>query len=260
MVLKTAPVITDTKTLRAPLAFKDPAKGEFSAIFSTFDVVDLTGDIILASAVEQGVQLPVLWAHDHFSPPVAVGVTRHAENKALIDGHFILDSQAGRDAHAAAVAMQKTQEMSWAFKVLEVEFVERDGKQLRIIKKTQPFEVSFVLRGAAGPGRTGIVAIKDHGLTFSAEAEAALDAVHAIAARAASLAEMRATDGRGLGAAAVAHLGDLQVALKDAEAKVAALTTAEPRAGWRDDVRQLHTRFLRAEAALRGVPAAGVKP
>ena len=49
------------KTLSAPLTLKDGDIGEFEAVFSTFDVVDLDGDIVKRSAITEGQKIPLLW-------------------------------------------------------------------------------------------------------------------------------------------------------------------------------------------------------
>lgn len=181
------------KTLRSPIELKaEGSDFDFEAVFSTFDVVDLDGDIVKSSAIESGIELPVLWAHRHSDMPVAVGTVSTDSQKAIIRGKFI-DSQAGRDARATVKATQGVQELSWAFSVKESSEEVQDGKTVRVIEKTVPHEVSFVLRGAAGPGRTEVISAK--GLSFVDESEAALSALSDFVERAKSLSDTRSEKG-----------------------------------------------------------------
>lgn len=149
----------DRKVLTAPIEVKQTGDGVgfFSAAFTTFGIVDHDGDIVEASAIEDGITLPVMWAHRHMDMPVAIGTVRKTERQGLIEGPFI-DSQMGRDAHATLLATKEVQEMSWAFEVTEAHEGSRDGATVRIITGTKPIEASFVLRGS-NP-ETGILAIK----------------------------------------------------------------------------------------------------
>ena len=64
----------DEKVLQVPLELKkadSESEGDFSAIVSTFGVLDKDEDIVESSALPSGTKLAGLWAHDSFSMPVA---------------------------------------------------------------------------------------------------------------------------------------------------------------------------------------------
>lgn len=197
------------------LDLKAANDGTFSAVFSKFGILDHDRDIVEASAVPTGIELPVLWSHSFREMPVAMGTVRHEGDAAVIDGRFI-DSTAGRDAHATVKATKAVQELSWGFRVLESHMETRDGEDVRIITRTDPLEVSFVLIGS-NP-ETRVLAVKSATSTFASESDAALAAVDGVLARARSLAELRAKDGRKLGDTARAHLADLRAKLGEIDA------------------------------------------
>jgi len=160
----------DEKVLQVPLELKkadSESEGDFSAIVSTFGVLDKDEDIVESSALPVGTKLAGLWAHDSFSMPVALGVIKHAtidgKSRGVIDGRFITESSKGRDAHETVKALVDSgigQELSWGFRVTKQEIVNaEDGKSsVRRIIKTDPREFSFVLRGAGE--ETGMLAVK----------------------------------------------------------------------------------------------------
>ena len=157
------------KVLQVPISLKaDPsAEGDFSAIVSTFGVLDKDEDIVEATALPEGTKLAGLWAHDSFTLPVALGVVRHAtidgKSRGVIDGRFITESTRGKDAHETVKALVDSgigQELSWGFRVTKQEIVQaEDGKgTVRRIIESNPREFSFVLRGAGE--ETGMLAVK----------------------------------------------------------------------------------------------------
>lgn len=149
----------DTKTLRAPLSLKDGDTGELSAVFSTFNVVDSDGDVVLPSAFTPGQAVPMVWSHQ-WDQPIGKGVVRVEPDRAIFDGHFFLDTTAGRDAYLTVRNMGALQEYSWGFQVLDMEPGTFDGQPVRFIKRTDLFEVSPVLVGANRD--TFTLALKGH--------------------------------------------------------------------------------------------------
>ncbi|WP_206700431.1 hypothetical protein, partial [Actinomadura sp. RB99] len=83
----------DTKSLRVEV--KDADKGEVTAVFSTFDVVDSDRDVTKAGAFEDGAEV-VISAYGHTSwsglLPVGKGVIRTTKTEALLEGSFFLDT------------------------------------------------------------------------------------------------------------------------------------------------------------------------
>lgn len=201
--------------------------GEFELAFSPIDVVDLDGDIVRRSAIPDGIKLPLLQGHMQHERAVGVGTVSHNATHAVLKGSFI-DSTAGRDAHATVKATADIQELSWGFSIVEANSIAMEGKNVREIVKTRPHEVSLVLRGAAGPGKTGVIAVKtaDEALKFATEGEAVLAAVLAFKGRADALAALRAGEDRNLSGTAKTSLLTMATTLEEMLPSLKALTEA----------------------------------
>lgn len=138
---------------------KDPAQGTISAVFSTFNVIDSDGDVVQPGAIPDGAEVPIVIAHDWQQLPVGKGVISVNRKQAVLNGQFFMETQAGREAFLTVKAMGKAQQYSWGFEVTQSDFGEFDGKQVRFIKQTRPFEISPVIVGS-NPN-TGTISIKD---------------------------------------------------------------------------------------------------
>lgn len=156
----------ERKTLALSI-IESEVPGAVSACFSTFNVVDKDGDIVLASAFQPAQPVPLTWAHD-WAQPVGKGVIRVDADRAVFDGAFFLETQAGLEAYKTVKAMGSLQEYSFGFSVIDSSYETRDGKPVRVIKQAKVYEVSPVLVGAGENTRT--LAIK----TASAESKAAI--------------------------------------------------------------------------------------
>lgn len=247
----------ELKSLTVPASLPDGAPdGSLEAVFSTFDIVDSDGDIVAASAFTDGQAVPLTWAHD-WTQPVGKGVIRVLPDRAVFAGQFFLDTAAGREAYQTVKNMGDLQEYSWGFRVLDSDYAERDGQDVRVITKAEVYEVSPVLVGANR--QTGTLALKrlltdghESGLTFADEADAVLAAARRFAERAAALAATRAKDGRMLSAANVdrlqSHAGALHQVANDLMDLCAA---AAPKAA---TVPRETVEALRIYSRMNGVP------
>ena len=199
------------KQFTSPLTLKDDDSGTFEAVFSTFDVVDLDGDIVRRSAIKDGQSVPILWAHDAYSMPVATGEIHTTETQAIIRGKFI-DSSVGKDALATVRATKAMQELSWGFHITESkDITAEEGEGVREITGTSPLEVSFVLRGAAGPGNTGVLSVKGQTTLVEQIGHTSVN-LRATIDRAKAVARMRHDEGKTLGVKSANALAEL---LKD---------------------------------------------
>ncbi len=136
---------------------KSDGVGSLVATFSTFGVVDYDGDVVLASAIPDGLET-VLGAYNHASHigtalPVGKGVMRNDGSKAQIVATFFdtPDAQAHRET---IKGLGRLAEFSYAFKVLEQSTDFNDLKQYgpnarRIISAVDVVEVCAVIRGAS---------------------------------------------------------------------------------------------------------------
>lgn len=136
-----------TKTVTAAAELKADSEGSISAVFSTFDVVDSQGDIVVREAFTDGQPVPMVWSHD-WSRPIGKGTVRTDPKRAIFDGQFFLETTDGLDAYRTVKSMGALQEFSWGFKILDAAEEVRDGVPIRVITKAEVFEVSPVLVGA----------------------------------------------------------------------------------------------------------------
>lgn len=153
----------ERKEYHGEAEIKDPTLGLISAVFSTFNIKDADGDVVKSGAIPE-TDVLMVWGHDWQSLPIGKGTIRADRKRAIFDGQFNLQTQAGRDAFETIRFNGKSQQYSWGFEILDAEFGEftgEDGKaeQVRFIKNTRPFEVSPVLIGS-NP-KTETLAIKD---------------------------------------------------------------------------------------------------
>ena len=185
----------NTKALRAPLSLKaDGEPGQVTAVFSTFDVVDSDNDIVLATALTHGQQVPMTWAH-RWDVPVGKGTILVQDKQALFDGGFFLETDAGLEAYKTVKAMGTLQEWSWGFRVVDAAYEQRDAQFVRLIKRAEVFEVSPVLVGAGvGTYTLGIKGFEHSALAD--QVDTVLAAVADLASRYKALAALRAKEGR----------------------------------------------------------------
>lgn len=145
----------NTKSLRVEV--KDAAKGQVSAVFSTFDVIDSDGDLTVREAIEDGAPVRIS-AYGHKSwegaMPVGKGVIRVAGDEAILEGQFFMNTQAGRDTFEVVKEMGDLQEWSYGFDILDAEPATVDGRTVRRLKRVEIHEVSPVLLGAGVNTRT----------------------------------------------------------------------------------------------------------
>lgn len=211
------------KTSTLPITLKAGDVGEFEAVFSTFDVVDLDGDIVRRSAITDGQKIPLLWGHDSYKFPVATGVIHTTDTQAIVRGKFI-DSSVGRDAHATVKATQELQELSWGFQITKANDIVKDGETTREILETDQFEASFVLRGAAGAGRTGVLGVKT---TLADQIGSASKAVREALDRAKDVTRLRFEDGKTLGVESAKALAELEKDLSEVRELVEGLANQQ---------------------------------
>jgi phage head maturation protease len=210
--------------------FKAAEKGEGSAVIAQLNVIDLDGDVTIPGAFgKQDVNL--LPAHDRMAPRLGKGVLTEEDNLAIASFKFNLDEDAktAREWYSALkfdmANGEPLQEWSYGFKVVDSEFGEFQGQQVRFLKTLEVHEISPVLRGA-GLG-TGTLAIKSEKMTFKEQTEKAimsLDDVVAFIERSKSLADLKAKDGKSLSADKVEVLKSfeslLEKALNDSKAVI----------------------------------------
>lgn len=136
---------------------KDATKGQVTAVFSTFDVIDKDGDVTPPDAFTDGEQVRIS-AYNHASwggvLPVGKGTIRATKAGAILEGQFFMDMQLGRDTFEVVKQMGDLQEWSYGYDVLKESFGDFDGKRVRFLEKLKVNEVSPVMLGAGENTRT----------------------------------------------------------------------------------------------------------
>lgn len=177
---------------------KDATKGEVSAVFSTFNVVDKDGDLTLPDAIKDGMEV-VISAYGHQSHygalPVGKGVIRTTKTEAILDGQFFMNTTHGRDTFEVVKELGAAQEWSYSLHNVTSKTEERDGQVVNVLENIGLIkEVSPVLIGAGVNTRTLVA----KGLKFSEEGDAVVAAVKSYLERASEVMVLRAAKGRGL--------------------------------------------------------------
>lgn len=221
----------ETKHITTTAEFKaDGPTGSLRAVISTFDVVDMDGDIVEATAFTDGQAVPLVWAHD-WSRPIGKGSIRVEAKRAVFDGQLFLDTADGLNAYNTIKGMAELQEYSWGFRILEAEPVTMQGNQARRITKAEVFEASPVLVGAAGRGRTRTLSLKGEGLDYEEHVRLTLSAVQELVERTRSVRDQWTTKrGRPISEARRVRMAAVRDGLRSHAEEVDAmlLETADP--------------------------------
>lgn len=177
--LSGSPTLLDTaiRGSKSPRSFTlkaagdDAKEGDVEAVFSVFNEIDSDGDVVLAKAFTDGQEVAMAW-HHQWPEIIGKGVVRVETDRAVFDGKFFLDTDAGRNAYNTVKAMGSLQEWSFGYEVTEIEDIEIDGMKARGFAAMNLFEVSPVLKGAnsntstlsvkSDKGSEGSGAIKAH--------------------------------------------------------------------------------------------------
>jgi hypothetical protein len=138
------------------LKITDPDKGEVEAVFSTFNVIDHDGDVLLPGAFEDGAKVRIS-AYGHRSwwgeLPVGRGTIRAEKDRAVLEGQFFLSTEGGKETFEVIKQMEELQEWSYSLDDVETALVSELPEDLqganRAIRKVRVYEVSPVLAGAS---------------------------------------------------------------------------------------------------------------
>jgi len=152
------------KIFRPTIEFKeDDEKGSFRAIFSTFNVIDLDGDVTLPGAFTAGQKVRIAyWGHRWSDLPVGRGVVGADDEKAWVDGKFFMDTQMGLETYKTVKNLAELQEWSYGFDIDESESGQFEDQDVRFLKKLVVHEISPVMLGAGiGTMTTSIKGAKE---------------------------------------------------------------------------------------------------
>ena len=234
----------NTKSLTS-VQIKDADQGIVEAVFSTFDVIDLDGDVTRKGAFTEGAPV-VISAYGHRSHdgelPVGKGTIHEVDNQAIMRGQFFLDTVAGVDTFRTVKALSESglQEWSYSLQNVQAERGEFDGKQVRFINSVVVKEVSPVLIGAGIQTRT--LGVKNADLKFSEHATAVMADVDALIARASEVVALRAEKGKSISEASADLLRQIDGGL--ARLKALLDTPHEDTPTFDDEIAQQYLRFV----------------
>lgn len=233
------------------LTVKAADKGEVSAVFSTFGVIDHDGDITLPGAIKDGTEV-VISSYGHESHwgalPVGKGVIRTTEAEAILEGQFFLDTTHGRDTFGTVKGLGPLQEWSYSLQDVSSRSGEVDGQQVRYLESIGKIkEVSPVLMGAGVGTRT--LATKAQGLSLHDQIVEATDVVDEVVASAERVVALRAEKGKSLSAVNVEGLDGLLASADRLKALLDTLAAPAAEDITPDELaalKQIHTDLLRS--------------
>jgi hypothetical protein len=136
---------------------KNADRGEFTAVFATFNVVDKDGDVTVPGAFTDGEEVIVsAYGHESWSGALPVGKARirTTGTEAIAEGKFFLDTTHGRDTFQTVKELGGIGQWSYGFDVVESDRGNFNGKQVRYLRRMKVHEVSPVLIGAGVNTRT----------------------------------------------------------------------------------------------------------
>lgn len=251
-----APSGAERKTFApAPAQLKLGVAGEVVVAFAQIGVVDRDNDLTEPGAFPTKSVPMSAYGHSSWMGelPTGKGDIREEGGWALFSGAFFMETDQGRNTHQTVKDMGPLQEWSYGYLPTDYEFVERDGKTVRILKKVDVFEISPVLIGAGiGTHTRGIkTAALGAGLPFAEHLALGLEQVKAITTRSKDRADFRAKDGRTLSKADRDRLGELATELESAFSEIRGfLDESDPE---RSAASAHHVEALLEEARFLGV-------
>lgn len=214
----------ETKHLTTVAELKDQGDeaGYLEAVISTFNVVDSDNDIVEPTAFTAGQEVPLVWDHD-WSTPIGKGTISVTNDHAVFRGRLWLDTFDGEQAYRKIKNAGALQEYSWGFRILDADFAERDGKEVRVIKRTEVFEASPTLVGANR--QTGTLSIK-HDSPLPEQEDEIKALLATIIRRHTARINVRAKEGRVLSTANRERLSTFLAALRQGGDEIEALLAA----------------------------------
>jgi hypothetical protein len=144
------------KVFHAPIVLKaDGVEGEFTAEFATLNVIDHDRDVTRPGAFHDGQETLIEpWNHNYGELPVGKGVIHEKDNKAVVEGKFFLDTQAGLDHYRVVKALGPLQEWSYTFEVEKASFGQFEDQDVQFLEGLDVWGVAPVTRGAGIDTRT----------------------------------------------------------------------------------------------------------
>ena len=143
-----------------PLELKEISEeGHFNGYGSVFDVVDSWDDVIVKGAFKNSIEKKkpiMLWQHDSAEPIGVYESVREDDVGLWLEGKLLLDVEKGREAYVF-LKNRIVSGLSIGFIPLAWEMEKRNGKQVRVVKDVDLWEVSLVTFPANDKARIGDV-------------------------------------------------------------------------------------------------------
>lgn len=153
------------KTFRAPLQLKaegegGEGRGEFTAVFSTFNVIDHHGDVTVPGAFKEQAVVVEPWNHG-WTLPAGKGILKSDDEKAWVEGEFFMETEVGREHYETVKGLGEMGEWSYTFDIEEAGHGNFEGQQVQFLRKLDVVGVGPVTRGAGIDTRTVTVKKKN---------------------------------------------------------------------------------------------------
>lgn len=225
---------------------KSAEKGEVSAVFSTFNVIDKDGDVTEPGAFKDGQEVLIsAYGHTSWSGalPVGKGTIRQTKDEAIFEGQFFLNTTAGRDTFEVVKELGAKGEWSYGYDVEEFSFGKHDDQDVRFLKSLDVHEVSPVLLGAGVNTRTlGTKSLHDQIAEATGVVTAAIESAERVVA-------LRAEKGKQLSHVNAESLGGLYAGMDRLKALLDAMTDEEEsgEATSMEDIEAMAAQYRRAE-------------
>lgn len=243
--------MSERKALNLQLKADD--EGSFKAVFATFDVVDLHGDVTRPGAFKDGAEVIVgAWGHNPYQLPVGRGVIVTDRREASVEGRFFLDTDHGRATYQTLKALGDLAEWSYVYDVEQESFGDFQGQKVRFLERVRVLSVDPVLAGAGIDTRT--VSIKSEDGHFIDHSERIADEVRRYVERVKERRAIREKEGRMLSAANVQRLTTIAESLRSCVDDLDALLEAaemRPRKG-NEELWRLYCQSQRILSTIRG--------
>jgi hypothetical protein len=142
------------KHSRAGLEFKGAPLGQVEAIICSFNKIDLDGDVVLPTAIQDGAEVFISpWNHSSTGTggqlPVGRGIVHNDGQVLSLEGIFFMQNESARESFNVVQQMGAAQPWSWAFKINRASHGNYLGQPVRFLEDLEIYEASPVIRAAS---------------------------------------------------------------------------------------------------------------
>lgn len=212
----------------------DGPPGSLVPLFSTFNVIDLDGDVVMPGAFEEGKVVPIgRWNHENDEPSIGAGKISTDEKGARLSPArlFVAEKMHGAEEMYASLKGRQIEgipsEWSYVYYPTEYSFGEQEGRQVRFLKKMDVVTVDPVGRGAGIGTTTEAIKSAPTGQgTYSEHGAVVLADVRAFVERAKARIDFRAGNDRKASKADMESLNELRELISSIDGDLETLLVA----------------------------------